>query len=358
MSHVDPTTPAQPESMAAEILQTPSLITATEAEQFTQAQQQFKIFVNPSSYSTPLCTNLPTTQDYRTTEHCEPAIDVSPTLTQPPLQMQFTQGTTQLDHDLVISIPDQTFIQENMEHIQHLLYVEPNLNLQELVLCISFLLQNGRNAADLPLVENCLQRYDAELGDFEPFAYVDPSLQYTRNLIATNNSTWTLLLLCWNPNSASPIHNHPNCECFVRMLRNSLTEYRYNHPDHNNSNSGGGAAVAGCCDPQTNGKITISGNDESQLQCFSMAEARAGMVTLMNDDMGLHKFVNNSDQTAYTLHLYFPPYNSCKIYLNASRVATISNICYHSIRGQLNYFDGNFDKKSIDFDDNLEDICK
>ena len=36
----------------------------------------------------------------------------------------------------------------------------------------------------------------------------DASKNYTRNLIATDDETFTLMLLCWNADKESPIHDH------------------------------------------------------------------------------------------------------------------------------------------------------
>ena len=41
------------------------------------------------------------------------------------------------------------------------------------------------------------------------YALFEPMKNYTRNLIATDDETYTLLLLCWNPDKESPIHDHP-----------------------------------------------------------------------------------------------------------------------------------------------------
>jgi hypothetical protein len=35
--------------------------------------------------------------------------------------------------------------------------------------------------------------------EWGPFAFWDPEKLYTRNLVATDGKTFTLLLLCWNP---------------------------------------------------------------------------------------------------------------------------------------------------------------
>jgi len=43
---------------------------------------------------------------------------------------------------------------------------------------------------------------------WKKYALFDTSKNYTRNLIATDDETFTLLLLCWNAGRESPIHDH------------------------------------------------------------------------------------------------------------------------------------------------------
>jgi predicted metal-dependent enzyme (double-stranded beta helix superfamily) len=59
------------------------------------------------------------------------------------------------------------------------------------------------------------------------YAFFDPLKPYTRNLVATDNKTFTLLLLCWTPGKESPIHDHPCDGCWVQVLEGSAIESRY-----------------------------------------------------------------------------------------------------------------------------------
>lgn len=49
---------------------------------------------------------------------------------------------------------------------------------------------------------------------------------YTRNLVAYDEK-FTLLLLCWNKSQYSAIHNHAGSSCWMKMVRGSLQEVRY-----------------------------------------------------------------------------------------------------------------------------------
>lgn len=59
------------------------------------------------------------------------------------------------------------------------------------------------------------------------FAHVDPSKNYTRNLVATDDKHYTLLLLCWNPGKESPVHDHPCDGCWMDVIQGSIQECRY-----------------------------------------------------------------------------------------------------------------------------------
>ena len=65
-----------------------------------------------------------------------------------------------------------------------------------------------RGSVDDPVSE-LFGRLDLGLGEWKKYALFDSSKNYTRNLIATDDETFTLLLRCWNPGKESPIHDHP-----------------------------------------------------------------------------------------------------------------------------------------------------
>ena len=125
--------------------------------------------------------------------------------------------------------------------------------------------------------------------DFEPtelgkYIHYDNNIPYTRNLIATDNQNYTLLLLCWSAGKESKVHDHPCQGCFVRTLTGSIKEWIYNI--------------------NQNGDITLSRE----------AVYNAGLTSFMSDDIGLHKIGNpNPTEGAMSLHLYVPPFQKCKV---------------------------------------------
>ena len=82
----------------------------------------------------------------------------------------------------------------------------------------------------------------------------------------------------WNPGKGSPIHDHANAHCIMKVLAGELHETVYKAP-----NNGPGE-----CRP-----LEIKSSNT-----FGMNE-----VTYISDDIGLHRVHNpSSDQVAVSLH--------------------------------------------------------
>lgn len=72
---------------------------------------------------------------------------------------------------------------------------------------------------------NSRLRMDAS--ELSRYAHFDPSKNYTRNLVSTDNEHFTLLLLCWNPGKESPVHDHPCDGCWMHVCEGNIKESRY-----------------------------------------------------------------------------------------------------------------------------------
>ncbi|KAL7489822.1 hypothetical protein ACHAW6_015541 [Cyclotella cf. meneghiniana] len=132
------------------------------------------------------------------------------------------------------------------------------------------------------------------------YALADPLKNYTRNLVATDNETFSLLLLCWNPRKESPIHDHPCDGCWVRVCQGKIEETRY--------------------------KINEEMDSLDVTSVETYEETRE--VSYINDYIGYHKVGNPSTTTpAVTLHLYCPPYEKCKIWPDPNRASRSNDVC-------------------------------
>jgi cysteine dioxygenase len=92
---------------------------------------------------------------------------------------------------------------------------------------------------------------------------------------------FNLLLLVWTPGKASPIHDHADAHCLMKVLRGSIRERRFATP----------------LNPGT-----------VPLQETSSLSSGPNKVTYMADALGLHSIENPSPtEYAVSLHLYTPP---------------------------------------------------
>lgn len=146
------------------------------------------------------------------------------------------------------------------------------------------------------------------------YTFIDRSVPYTRNLIYTDDVNYTLILLCWNPRQESKIHNHPCNGGFVKTIRGSIKETRYH----------------------TQEKVLECGTVEKYLHEDSAVCTTVNQVVYIDDYMGYHKIgCASDDEPAITLHLYSPPYSSCKIWPDPSNYdkAEVVSMKYDSLIG-------------------------
>lgn len=118
--------------------------------------------------------------------------------------------------------------------------------------------------------------------DFEDYGYWSDEI-YTRNCIFENDQ-FELILLCWNPNQITPIHDHGGEECWVRVIKGEFEEVIY------------------------------SINKQEELREVKTHTAKENEVTYMIDFMGFHTLQNLTNERGMTLHLYAKPIRSCNSY--------------------------------------------
>jgi len=204
--------------------------------------------------------------------------------------------------DLSASVSAAGFSTENKENSN-----KSSLSLMSLIQEISSELSGNR---DLNKVNNYMSNYNSSLNEYKRYVFFDKNRKYTRNLIATDNINFTLMLLCWNPDQGSPIHNHSGSECFMRVLEGKLLESQYfiPHIEQNETNNFNNKPQ--CCNNNNY-------NDLHNPQSLKLKEIKcltSGSVAYINDSIGLHKVENIYSEAAITMHLYMPPYDSCKCY--------------------------------------------
>lgn len=102
---------------------------------------------------------------------------------------------------------------------------------------------------------------------------------YKRNKVLENEHI-SIMILCWAPGQKSPIHNHPNQGCIMKIIKGTLEEELFNI---NNMDS--------TINIHTKNKVTYIDNTEF-----------------------IHKISNNSKKNVISLHCYSPSGFKATIY--------------------------------------------
>jgi len=186
---------------------------------------------------------------------------------------------------------------------------KPIYTMDEVIRLISEVLNQYReNPLDeIQPIRTIMQNWVPNKEEWSKYALVNSKYRYTRNLVATDNERYTLLILCWNPLNESPIHDHPCDGCWVRVLEGTIAETQY--------------------------KLTESGPFEQS----AFAEVSEGDITYINNSMGYHKIGNPKETGAVTFHLYSPPFDSCRVFtdVNDATVVNKPTCKYYSERGEI-----------------------
>jgi cysteine dioxygenase len=141
-------------------------------------------------------------------------------------------------------------------------------------------------SANLPHLTSLLRAYASNPLEWSKYAHANPSKQYTRNLVRQVPGLFNLLLLVWTPGMKSPVHDHADAHCLMKVLKGDLVERRFAFPRF----------------PGMGGRLTETGN----------ARYAEGKVTYMADRLGLHSIANPSpSEYAVSLHRKFKVRRVC-----------------------------------------------
>jgi cysteine dioxygenase len=87
------------------------------------------------------------------------------------------------------------------------------------------------------------------------------------------------MILVWTPGKASPIHDHGNAHCLMKILKGEVTETRYEFPD---------------------------GDKEKRMEETKKFVRGENKVAYMADELGLHSVSNRGSDFAVSLHRRLP----------------------------------------------------
>jgi cysteine dioxygenase len=97
--------------------------------------------------------------------------------------------------------------------------------------------------------------------------------------VDAGNGKFNLMILCWGEQHASAIHDHADSHCFLKVLKGSLTEIKYNWPVQD--------SIITECDVQ-NGVPHIGNSFEDELEKYGedyQALTEAGRATVGENDV-------------------------------------------------------------------------
>lgn len=169
---------------------------------------------------------------------------------------------------------------------------------------------SGINSDDVDETElqQLMADYISNESEWAKYFFPSSSMPYTRNLVDKGNGKSNLMILVWSPGKASPIHDHANAHCIMKILKGSLTETRYAWPT-----------------------VDLNNSEARPLQLLSKTNYQVNQTTYMSDKLGLHR-ISNPDPNNYavSLHLYTPPNAAvygCNVFNEANGKSTHMNKC-------------------------------
>lgn len=133
-------------------------------------------------------------------------------------------------------------------------------------------------------LESFFQQNQLEFDELLPYIYFREDC-YGRNLVCRKEK-YELLVLSWLPEQRTPIHDHNGQRCWMWIHSGKLTFRNYR---------------------QTKDKEVLQAGGPDQV-------FRAGDLTYIDDQIGLHEIVNTSGKPAVSLHLYSEPISQCRVF--------------------------------------------
>lgn len=154
----------------------------------------------------------------------------------------------------------------------------------------------------LDQITSLLERYCGE--DWYNYIYHNnPNYTKVKIPLTNANDIFEIYLICWNKGAISPIHDHSENGCIVKILKGKLNEFRYNRYEENNTNTNLFSFFK-------KKKKNIK-NDKKNCICYKL---ECNTVSYIHNDIAIHQIANSIDDTAYSLHIYSPCNYDANIY--------------------------------------------
>ena len=69
----------------------------------------------------------------------------------------------------------------------------------------------------IPCLHSLMREYESNPSHWAKYAHGNPEKQYTRNLVCEVPGVFNLLLLVWTPGKKSPVHDHADAHCLMKV---------------------------------------------------------------------------------------------------------------------------------------------
>ena len=143
-----------------------------------------------------------------------------------------------------------------------------------------------------------IKNIDIPLEEFREYA-TWKNEDYTRNCLAKTED-YEFILLCWDGNCETAIHDHAGQNCWVVQVSGTVKETRYS-------------------------------GEADGLEIESVGYLKPGQVSYMNDQLGYHKIENNSGEKAMTLHVYVKPIEACQVLNEETSAFEMKEMVYDQV---------------------------
>lgn len=135
-----------------------------------------------------------------------------------------------------------------------------------------------KNEQKLKSLKNILEEYEGI--DWKHYVSFNDD-KYTRNTVFRNDDI-ELIIISWNNNQISEIHDHPENGCLMKVLQGELYEHIYEI-------------------------------NENEINLVNVRNCKEGSIGYQEGAFGLHDIVNKDNKTV-SLHIYSPPNYKSKRY--------------------------------------------
>jgi len=185
------------------------------------------------------------------------------------------------------------------------------ITFDELIEGLLVYFKEGKERVNVEEVISWFNRYQNKPEDWSKYAKWD-KFKYTRNLMHEGNGNFNLILMCWPEGSVSPIHDHSDSHCFMRVLEGRVKEIRYAWPEDDHQS-----------------------NAADSLTEIGTREVGKGDTLYICDEIGLHKVENSSHTDRLcSIHLYSPPFDFCKVFDARTAKRTPVTMTFYSKYGE------------------------